>query len=187
MMNPEDFIDWLFGPQGGGSEKRPWHVLEWARALSNDEGPAFWGVIRGSWAMFDLIPHAEFAAQFFRFSDTAPGGSLTEPTRLYRGQDTSAPLGLSWTTNLQSASGFARGHRGFYNPSPVIFSSIARPGEVCLHLRRTGREGACAVFDPKPSRLPNDKAETPLPRLTSLNPHSPDSALFSGGISPIQV
>jgi hypothetical protein len=132
MMNPEDFIDWLFGPQGGGSEKRPWRVLEWARALSNDEGPAFWGVIRGSWAMFDLIPHAEFAAQFFRYSDTAPGGSLTEPTRLYRGQDTSAPLGLSWTTNLQSASGFARGHRGFYNPSPVIFSHIARPGEVAF-------------------------------------------------------
>jgi hypothetical protein len=139
-MKPQEFLDWLFGPQGGSSDKRPWHVLDWARSLSDQEGSAFWAVIEGSWDMFDLIPHTEFSAQFTRFSGTAPGSSLTKPVRLYRGQDASDTLGLSWTTSLKSAAGFARGHRGLYNTDPVVFTHIVTPDRVAFTCDERGEQ-----------------------------------------------
>lgn len=133
MADPDAFLNHLFGPEGGGSAQRPWVVLDWCATLGADDGRAFWQVILGAWSMFDRIPHEEFAAQFARFASNAPPkpdlpGQLT----VYRGQDDSAPLGLSWTLSRDVAEGFARGHRNIRNPDPVVLALDVSLSEVAF-------------------------------------------------------
>lgn len=123
----------LFGPEGGGSAQRPWLVLDWCAGLGDGDGPAFWQVILGAWTTFDRIPHEEFAAQFARFAGAAPPEpGLPERVTVYRGQDDSAPLGLSWTLSWDVAEGFARGHRNIRNPDPVVLALEVTRREVAF-------------------------------------------------------
>lgn len=126
------FLQWLCGPEGGGSTKRPWHVLEFAKSLDNSEGSIFWRIVTEEWSGFDLIPHAEFEKQFTRFSSTAPGIGGSEPLRLFRGQDAADPVGLSWTSSHAVAKTFAQGHRGILNKEPVLLKFVAHASEVAF-------------------------------------------------------
>jgi len=92
----------------------------------------FWAILKEEWSGLDLIPHAEFEAQFSRFADTAPGLENMTPARLYRGQDSGAPIGLSWTASVSVAESFARGHRGIANKDPVILETIADPKQIAF-------------------------------------------------------
>ncbi len=123
VADPDTFLNHLFGPEGGGSTQRPWVVLDWCATLADGDGTAFWQVILEAWTSFDSIPHAEFEAQFARFASAAPPkpGPQKRVT-VYRGQERSAPMGLSWTLSWDVAEGFARGHRHLFNPDPVVLA-----------------------------------------------------------------
>lgn len=121
-MEPRAFVDWLYGPECGGSTARPWAVLIWAARLEWKEGRTFWAVIRETWPLFDRIPHRDFQRAFRYFKPFAPRDGLPERLTVYRGQAKTAPLGLSWTTSRTVAKSFARGHRGLSSPEPAIYS-----------------------------------------------------------------
>ena len=55
---------------------------------------------------------------FARFE--APLCDVPERLTIYRGQNTRKPDGLSWTLDQKVAEEFARGHRGIFNPTPVV-------------------------------------------------------------------
>lgn len=132
MRQAEEFLDWLYGPEGGGSDARPHLVLEWVeRHLGDDDGPLFWEVVTKSWSSFDLIPHEDFEGLFARFVDSAP---KCEPTRMtvFRGQNAGAPLGLSWTLDRKVAEEFARGHRGIRNRHPVVLERVVTRDQVAF-------------------------------------------------------
>jgi hypothetical protein len=139
-MDGQEFIRWLYGPEGGSSAERAQHVLRWAQSLSSDSGAEFWTVLVDAWSSLDLIPHDDFSAQFLRFSGSAPDYNLDENVQLYRGQDWSAPLGLSWTTCLDTAARFAQGHRGIQNPNPMIFSLMVFPKKVAFKCDDRGEQ-----------------------------------------------
>jgi len=159
MYNAEAFIEWLYGPEGGGmfkngihvsewpkewladswlhsgSVQRGIHVAEWAEGLRNirKHGLLFWQVVTQVWSGFDRIEHRRFSKQFVRFASYAPQVECSPGgVLLYRGQDLRAPLGLSWTTCKNTAAGFARGHRGIRNPQPAIFTMTAKPKQVAF-------------------------------------------------------
>ena len=112
------FLKVLRGPEGGGSEQRPWKVLAWAETAS---GRAFWAVVLREWSTFDRIPHAEFAAMFTKFADHAPPKpDLPERMTVFRGQSASAPKGLSWTLDRAQAAAFARGRRRLHDPATRV-------------------------------------------------------------------
>lgn len=132
MDNTDEFIEWLYGVQGGGSEQRPHHVLSWAENLEDHEGVDFWRVMIEFWSGFDLIPHHEFSRLFLRFADTAPGYNGGQQVVVFRGQDEFTPLGVSWTESRDVAEGFARGHRGILNRYPIICQFTATEREIAF-------------------------------------------------------
>ena len=103
MRQAKEFLDWLYGPEGGESAARPHLVLEWVkRHLGDGDGPLFWEVVTKSWSSFDLIPHEDFERLFARFADSAPKCELTRMT-VFRGQNAGASNGLSWTLDRKVA------------------------------------------------------------------------------------
>jgi hypothetical protein len=132
MRNANQFLKWLYGPEGGGSHIRPQHVLRFVTDIPNEAGETFWQVITETWSDFDLIPHAEFEIQFARFSATAPGVGDSQRLCLFRGQDAGAPIGLSWTSCAEVAARFAHGHRGMFNKEPVILKILAEPRDIAF-------------------------------------------------------
>ena len=148
--DPDTFLNHLFGPEGGGSAQRPWLVLDWCAALGDGDGPAFWQVILRAWSTFDLIPHGDFAAQFARFASTAPPKpDMPERMTVYRGQDDSAPLGLSWTLSWDVAEGFARGAPQHLQPGPggAGLGRVALRGRI-PYQRPRGAGGGLACRSP---------------------------------------
>lgn len=108
-------------------------MLDWCDSLGDGDGPDFWHVIVRAWTTFDRIPHEDYAVQFARFASTAPPKpDLPEPVTVYRGQDDSAPLGLSWTLSWDVAEGFSRGHRNIFNPDPIVLALDVWPSEVAF-------------------------------------------------------
>ena len=121
-LNPQEFIDWLYGPDGGGSAERPYLFLRWACKIPFLEGRIFWEALQDVWSGFDRIPHQDFSFAFRHFKILAPREGIPTKAIIYRGQSKRAPLGLSWTTCRDVAASFAEGHRGIKNPEPVIYS-----------------------------------------------------------------
>lgn len=119
---PKEFIEWLEGPNGGGSTIRPYLFLQWARNLPFSAGDVFWEAVQQVWSGFDRIPRQEFARHFKFFKIYAPREGIPPKAIIYRGQSKRAPLGLAWTTCRDVAASFAKGHRGIKNPEPVIYS-----------------------------------------------------------------
>ena len=138
MNTVKRFLDVLYGPKGGGSTERPRRVLEFASLLDDSESRTFWAVVVETWSTFDLIPHAEFEAEFKRFGGSAPGIIGEKPLRLYRGQSAAAPVGLSWTSCFDTATRFACGHRGLINMNPVILKIITDPKIVAFECNDRG-------------------------------------------------
>jgi hypothetical protein len=111
-----------------------------------------WRLIHAEWNSFDAIPHKQFAIifrehrsewrpNFLSPKDRAFYDSLPARFQAYRGQDVSQPVGLSWTLDRDVAAAFARGHRGIFNPNPVILrSSISKRSVAGAYTGRNERE-----------------------------------------------
>jgi hypothetical protein len=149
----------------GGSAERPYAFLDAFAAICQatppgNRGPhsgrAFWRWIAAEWSGFDRIPHLTYAACFRQgryywspacmgeaartFYDALPKSSIA----VFRGQDRSAHIGLSWTTDRTVANGFARGHRGLLNPNPVVLTTTVAKRNVAFV--NTEREEAEVVL-----------------------------------------
>jgi hypothetical protein len=153
MNDADEFLKWLYGPEGGGSHIRPQHVLRFVTDIPNEAGETFWQVITETWPDFDLIPHPAFEEQFRRFRLTAPGSCAKQPCLLYRGQDVSAPLGLSWTRDRAVAEGFAKGHRGILNANPVVFSYQPSPSEIAFVCDERDESEVVLLEIPSPNQV----------------------------------
>lgn len=115
----------------GGSAARPNFILDWIQEVG--AGEAFWPIVSRAWSGFDRIPHEEFAEWFHVFRRWRPKvEGLPRRMKVYRGQDASAPMGLSWTRSRKVAEEFARGHRLYFNPNPVVHELVITPGKVAF-------------------------------------------------------
>jgi hypothetical protein len=107
-------------------------------------------------AAFDAIPHMIYGFSFARWKSEWAADCTANDDRatfdalplvgihVYRGQDQSASVGLSWTSDRKVAEGFARGHRGMYNPKPVILERVI--GKKDIAFTQTDREEAEVVL-----------------------------------------
>jgi len=118
----------------------------------------FWPYVAQEWATFDRIPHRDYALCFRafwigwsadcmrpearRFYD-----SLPPMITLYRGGDRQSGKGLSWTLDMETAKGFARGHRNLFNPNPTIFTARVRKSSVAF-VCVDRQESECVLFRP---------------------------------------
>ena len=73
--------------------------------------------------------------------------SLPPIVTLYRGADRSIRKGLSWTLDLETAKGFAQGHRMLFNPHPTIFTARVRKSSVAF-VCVDRQESECVLFRP---------------------------------------
>ena len=126
------------------SEKRPWVFLElFTYDVIIERPETFWRTLHAEWDSFDKIPHCEFECAFeiamlkwrksyLRKPDLAFYSSLPNEIEVYRGADANgkSTIGLSWTLDRTVAEGFARGHRGLFNPNPVVLTSAVRKCDV---------------------------------------------------------
>lgn len=117
-----------------GSSGRPWAFL----AIFKDFHPLqmsdpvigkhFWRMIRERWSGFDAIPQSEFAAMQIHFADSwwpdQAWHDLPHKQTYYRGQSAQDVVGLSWTTSLEVAKGFAKGHRKIRVPEPLVLETV---------------------------------------------------------------
>ncbi|WP_299850579.1 hypothetical protein [uncultured Roseovarius sp.] len=115
----------------GGSAARANFVLHWIEEVG--AAAAFWPIVSRAWSGFDRIPHEEFAYWFHVYRRSVPKvEGLPRRMTVYRGQDASAPLGLSWTRSRTVAEAFARGHRIYFNPNPIVHERVITPGKVAF-------------------------------------------------------
>ena len=114
------------------STGRPYAFLDYFIGCQDPE--VFWRTFHKEWSGFDAIPHEDFAdlleiyrqdwrPEFMPREDLQFYNSLPESVTVFRGQDQDAEIGLSWTLNRDVADGFAKGHRGIVNKSPVILTA----------------------------------------------------------------
>jgi hypothetical protein len=128
--NPDRIWDAMMQVRGG-SGARPGFILHWIEEVG--AGAAFWPIVSRAWSGFDRIPHEEFAEWFHIFRRWRPKvEGLPRRMTVYRGQDANAPLGLSWTRNRKVAEEFARGHRIYFNPNPIVHEIVITPGKVAF-------------------------------------------------------
>lgn len=101
----------------------------------------FWPALHSAWSGFDLIPHRQFARVFKDYKDSwsenhlAPEDASTykalpDNITVFRGQDATAKVGLSWTLDRKVAEEFARGHRGIFNRNPVVIEAVVSKADI---------------------------------------------------------
>ena len=122
----------IYGPCGCSSTERPHRIIEWAERLSDDDGAMFWRVVKREWSTFDLIPHQEFERLFARFDSHLDSTDAPCNLTVYRGQSEDDGPGLSWTTSLEVAQAFARGHRGMSTPNPCVHQINVSSDEIAF-------------------------------------------------------
>lgn len=134
----------------------------------------FWRAFAAEWCGFDRIPHRLFAsvlgrrracwrAHYMGSCDAAAYDNLQQEVTIFRGQSLGA-AGLSWTTDLIVADGFAQGHRGISLANPVVIAATARKDDVALVQTERG-ESEIVLFS---SRCARQRRYVPLcmnPRL----------------------
>lgn len=108
-----------------------------ADVLSTLSGELFWRVLYDNWQTCDamgpqtakllsILVNENRAGHFSNFmpSETADWyADLPEELVIYRGASALAMRGLSWTTDRDVATQFARGHRGILVYMPTIFTA----------------------------------------------------------------
>jgi hypothetical protein len=145
-----------------GSHERPEAFLDIFLELKDVGGDyqaiRFWPYIAKIWAGFDAIPHRSYKQAFdwFRWGWSADCmepearrlyDSLPPMITLYRGGDRQSGKGLSWTLDMETAKGFARGHRDLFNPNPTIFTARVRKSSVAF-VCVDREESECVLFRP---------------------------------------
>jgi hypothetical protein len=155
---PDPILTTLF--RWAGSAERPAALLRLLSEQSPHNAPRFWRLVVAAWPCFDAIPHRTYARAFKEHRhawspDVMPpeGRALYDAlhTRvtLYRGQDTRARPGLSWTLSVDVARSFARGHRGISCPFPgVLTATISKRAIAFVCTDRD--EDEVVLFRPPP-------------------------------------
>jgi hypothetical protein len=96
------------------------------------------------WPDFDRLPYDILIPVFaFRrigwIPDCMPDearsqydGLPDEGIRVFRGKDRDGLVALSWTLDQTVADGFARGHRGIFNPNPVVPETVIAKRDIAF-------------------------------------------------------
>lgn len=123
----------------------------------------FWQLLFREWPSFDAIPHLEYADLMQRLRRVRPVElmpsemrsfyeALPDKVAVYRGGDGWDVMGgLSWTLDYEVAETFARGHRGMFNPHPVVISGVVAKDDIAFATNERG-EKEVVVFDAKAVR-----------------------------------
>lgn len=146
-----------------GSHQRPVEMLRLFAEMGGHDGRRFWRLVASEWDGFDAIPHAEYGRLFRRYreawspdvmepDDRVFFDALAPTLTVYRGQDASAHVGLSWTLDRGVADEFAGGHRGILNAAPVVLEARIRKPSVALALA-SREESELVLFRPPNWRL----------------------------------
>jgi hypothetical protein len=124
-----------------GSAERPVEFVKWAKLILNGgldkrtSAKYFWTEVYEEWSGFDRINHAAFEKLFLYVEKFRPKNYIADIPKegiiVYRGQDLKSRKGLSWTTDLEIARGFAIGHR-LYNPNPIVLSATVKPETIAF-------------------------------------------------------
>jgi hypothetical protein len=128
--------------------------------------PTFWRAMRAWWNMCDCSwDYGDAVLNLLRrHAATAPARKNrqgTNETAIYRGCSRSRILGVSWTTDIEVARGFARGHRHIPITDPVIASAVvSRDG---IFMRINSRKEREVLVDP--AGLSNVQAERAHPMI----------------------
>jgi hypothetical protein len=118
----------------------------------------FWTIVAKHWSGFDAIDHEQFSAEFLKreaawkiaymsAKDRTRYRALPESFTIYRGQNRGDPVKNSWTFDRKVAEGFARGHRGMFNPSPVVLTANTTKPNIAL-LEHNREESEVVLFRP---------------------------------------
>jgi hypothetical protein len=138
------------------SEQRPlaWLHMWTEGAHRNASDPTFlWRLVAAEWAGFDCIPYADFATAFAEMrrewtpdimstDDRSHYDALSPVLTVYRGQDASRRLGLSWSLRRDTAVGFAIGHRGIWHTNPVITRRRIQKSKIAFFV--SARSATCS-------------------------------------------
>lgn len=100
-------------------------------------------MVAAEWAGFDCIPYADFATAFAEMrrdwtpdimstDDRSQYDALPPVLTVYRGQDASRRLGLSWSLCRDTAVGFAIGHREIWHPNPVLTTRRIQKSKIAF-------------------------------------------------------
>jgi hypothetical protein len=118
-----------------------------------------WRLFHQEWPAFDAVPHGAIGfwmecirdawdARLMHSINKDAYDSLDKTMTVYRGQCATAPLGLSWTLDMQVAEGFACGHRNTLNARPSLLRGEVRKRDIAgVFQDREERE--VVVFDPE--------------------------------------
>jgi hypothetical protein len=143
----------------GGSHERSLQLIHlWSKGFFRGETVFLAKSILREWSSFDRIPHDEVRHIFdevrehgIDFTPFLPAKDRAFYSALprrrvtaYRGQDAEAAPGLSWTADREVAAAFARGHRGLWNPNPVILKAVIDKADIAFVC--TGRNEAEIVL-----------------------------------------
>jgi hypothetical protein len=126
MTVRDNLLNFLHGPNLGSAERRV----------------RFWTIIRANIpACFGKCSLQNGAASMLSLTLSSKGISLKIGTlgglhicqgATVRGQNDGATVGLSWTLDKGVAEGFARGHRGIWNPSPIVITAEVYKRDVAF-------------------------------------------------------
>jgi hypothetical protein len=165
----EDVFSYMLKYESAG---RPGELLRLHRSLfptkTRKAGQAFWRWVAMTWSAFDAIPHSQYEQAFHRwgdywsadftrdteyganraFYDGLPDTGIT----IYRGQDEYDEAGLSWTTDMKVAQGFARGHRGLVKAKPTVLESVVAKKDIALAFVERN-ESEIVLFSPASAEI----------------------------------
>jgi len=81
--------------------------------------------------------------------------SLPDLVTVYRGNDAQRIVGLSWSTKLEVAESFARGHRVTNNANPVVATTTIAKSEIisCSNRGRMVFQGSDPIASPMQARI----------------------------------
>ena len=149
MLSSEEQI----GPMMRLIVTQPPHIF-WPVFLTN------WPRCDNTWAFNCVMPQAlrrpGSAIEFLDAVDRAFFESLSDEVTVYRGCYSKSVNGISWTTDLRVAEGFAHGHRGIRVPDPVIAEGkISKSDIFAVFCGRQESEVLCApeIVDIRPYKL----------------------------------
>lgn len=157
-IDPGDAADELFGPRTN-SQDRTWLILGLLKRLTGGYGERV-AFFKDHWSYTDaayelggtiLFQFGSFEScqRFWSYltdDENTWISSLDDEFAIYRGCDESKIDGTSWTTVRSAAEGFAHGHRGTRNPSPVVVSAKCYKENILM--ATNDREAFEIIVDP---------------------------------------
>lgn len=136
-------------------------LLDHLDGLANLEDSAvFWSIFHQVWSSCDAtwehgaraiqqLERAGHCGEFLGCEDKQFYSDLPEQVKVYRGCSRTRVKGISWTTDIDVAEDFAKGHRGIHVPRPVLARAVIYKGDI---LTVSSHRGEAEVLL-NPSRL----------------------------------